>query len=377
MNPPSVFIVEDEAIVADDIRETLKSLGYAVAGMARTGESALEKIAETRPDIVLMDIHIVGNMDGIETAGKIRTLYNIPVVFLTAHADAGVLERAKKTEPYGYIIKPYDDRGLQSTIEMALYKFKADERIRDNEALIRSLINITDEPEFIIDKETNVLFINDALLREKGITDPISARLTLKNLVTSGIVSPALADAVQEHFYDKVPFKFEEEFRGKWLAYTICPLVDPNNRINRCAIDSFDITQIKLHEQDLVRLAHQLEDEKQALSFLTAMLDSMDDYVVATDLLGNIMYFNKVFRERFGYTLDELRGKHISTIKYPGDPFAMDTTAFFVDNKNVWTGEVTLVNKYGIRTRTSLKSTPVSPNQQNACRVFVLREKLG
>ena len=84
---PIILVVEDEAIVANDIRDTLISLGYDVAGTAKTGESALEKIAETRPDLVLMDIHLAGKMDGIETAGQIHENFGIPVIFLTAYAD--------------------------------------------------------------------------------------------------------------------------------------------------------------------------------------------------------------------------------------------------------------------------------------------------
>src|SRR5512145_1928453 len=120
----SVFIVEDEAIVADDLRETLTSLGYSVAGIAKSGELALQKVAETHPDLVLMDIHLAGPMDGIDAAGRIHERQEIPVIFLTAYADKALLERAKQTEPYGYIIKPYDERGLQSAIEMAVYKHR-------------------------------------------------------------------------------------------------------------------------------------------------------------------------------------------------------------------------------------------------------------
>jgi PAS domain S-box-containing protein len=375
MQPASIFVVEDEAIVANDLKETLKSLGYGVAGSAKTGETALEKIQETKPDLVLMDIHISGTMDGIDTAAKVHSLLNIPVVFLTAHADDQVLERAKRTEPYGYIIKPFDERGLQSTIEMALYKFRADEHVRDNEALVRSIVNLNPEPVFIIDKDTNILTINAALTRQKTSTGPAAPPRTLSDLAALALISPALLLAIQTHFYDKAPFRFEEEYRGKWLAHTISPLFDQNNQLTRCAIESYDITDIKKRELDLTGLTHQLENEKQSLLLFTAMLDSMDDFVIATDMMGNILYMNRIFQERFGYTPDELGKKHISVIKDPEDSFAMDTNAFFVDKKKVWSGNVTVVNKFGIRIKTLLKSTPVALDRQNVCRVFVLRER--
>jgi len=136
---PSILVVEDEAIVADDIKETLKCLGYAVTGTAKSGETALEKVAENRPDLVLMDIHLAGTIDGIEAAGQIHAAYGIPVIFLTAYADSALIERAKSAEPYGYIVKPYEERGLHSAIEMALYKYGMDQKLQESEDRLRKL----------------------------------------------------------------------------------------------------------------------------------------------------------------------------------------------------------------------------------------------
>ena len=136
MEQPAIFIVEDEAIVANDIKETLKSLGYSVPGIAKSGELALEKIKEAHPDLVLMDIHLAGKMDGVDTAGKVHVLYNIPVIYLTAYADKALLERAKVTEPYGYVIKPYDERELHSVIEMALYKHRIEREIKKRDEVL-------------------------------------------------------------------------------------------------------------------------------------------------------------------------------------------------------------------------------------------------
>jgi two-component system, response regulator PdtaR len=136
MEQAAIFIVEDEAIVANDIRETLKSLGYTVPGIAKSGELALEKVQEAKPDLILMDIHLAGQLDGVETAGKIHVLYNIPVIYLTAYADKVLLERAKVTEPYGYVIKPYDERELHSVIEMALYKHRIEREIKKRDDVL-------------------------------------------------------------------------------------------------------------------------------------------------------------------------------------------------------------------------------------------------
>ncbi|MDO9326664.1 MAG: response regulator [Methanoregula sp.] len=136
MEKISIFIVEDEAIVANDIKETLQSLGYEVMGIAKSGEIALEMVDKLRPALVLMDIHLATEMDGVEAAGKIHVLYDIPVIYLTAYADKELLDRAKVTEPYGYVLKPYDERELHSVIEMAHYKHRISCEIKKRDAIL-------------------------------------------------------------------------------------------------------------------------------------------------------------------------------------------------------------------------------------------------
>ncbi|MBU3916597.1 response regulator [bacterium] len=120
MEKTKILIVEDESIIAMDIESSLKRLGYEVTSIVNTGEKADKKAASDKPDIVLMDIRIKGEMDGIEAAEVIRLKYGIPVVFLTAHLDEEKIQRAKLTMPFGYILKPIQEKDLKVTIEMAL-----------------------------------------------------------------------------------------------------------------------------------------------------------------------------------------------------------------------------------------------------------------
>ena len=131
-----VMIVEDEAVVALHIRQELTKLGYTVAGTATAGEQALKMIEEVFPDIILMDIHIQGAIDGIETASRIPRYLHVPIIFLTAYSEDVTLKRAGETHPYGYLIKPFLDRELHATIKMALMRSRADEAVRENEALL-------------------------------------------------------------------------------------------------------------------------------------------------------------------------------------------------------------------------------------------------
>lgn len=119
-----ILIVEDEAIVAKDISVCLEKIGYEVLASFSKGEKALTYLEENTPDLVLMDIMLAGNISGIDASARIKKDYDIPVVFLTAYADEKTIERAKITEPYGYVIKPFKEIDLRTSIEMALYKFK-------------------------------------------------------------------------------------------------------------------------------------------------------------------------------------------------------------------------------------------------------------
>ncbi len=135
-----VLVVEDESIVAKDIQNTLKKLGYEVTGVVSSGDKAVREVEENKPDLILMDIMLKGDQTGIEAAKTIKERFSIPVIFLTAYADDSTLNKAKITEPYGYIIKPFKERELQTTIEMALYKYEKDEEVKKERDLYHSLV---------------------------------------------------------------------------------------------------------------------------------------------------------------------------------------------------------------------------------------------
>jgi signal transduction histidine kinase len=134
-----ILVVEDEAIVARDIVSQVQSLGYEAVGIAANADQAMQLVEHARPSLVLMDIQLSGAVDGIAAAGAIRTRFNLPVVFLTAFAADDVLERAKLTEPFGYILKPFSERELSTTLAMALYKHEAETRLRNTTRQLKAL----------------------------------------------------------------------------------------------------------------------------------------------------------------------------------------------------------------------------------------------
>src|SRR2546422_3468066 len=168
MESTQILVVEDESIVAKDLARRLQDRGYAVPVVVSSGADAIQKAAETRPGLILMDIHLRGEIDGVEAAAQIRTRFDIPVVYLTAYADEATLERAKRTEPFGYILKPYKERELQATIEMALYKHQMEGRLKESEERYRDLFENVNDGLVSISLDGTITTVNlglEAMLR--------------------------------------------------------------------------------------------------------------------------------------------------------------------------------------------------------------------
>src|SRR4030067_1248222 len=140
MKGNKIMIVEDESIIAEDIRMSLINNGYVVSSVISMGEKAIEKVKEDNPDLILMDIMLAGKMDGIQTAGMIQTIFNIPVIYLTAYCDDKIIERAKITSPFGYLIKPFKDRELCIAIEMSLYKHKLEMELKESKEFYEGIL---------------------------------------------------------------------------------------------------------------------------------------------------------------------------------------------------------------------------------------------
>jgi PAS domain S-box-containing protein len=155
-----LLVVEDESIVARDIQNRLRNLGYDVPAVVAYGDRAVEMADELRPDLVLMDIFLKGEMDGIKAAELIRARHDIPVIFLTAFADPGTLQRAKVTEPFGYVLKPFEERELLTAIEMALYKHGMEKKIRDSQRWLATTLKSVDDAIIATDTAGLIVLMN-------------------------------------------------------------------------------------------------------------------------------------------------------------------------------------------------------------------------
>ncbi len=165
---PKILIVEDESLIAMDIESRLSSLGYEVPAVVDNGSEALRIVADIRPDLVMMDIIIKGEMDGVETADVLRCKFDVPVIYLTSHTDKKTMDRANRTQPFGYLPKPFNETMLQTSIETALYKHGMERQLRDSEERIKLLLNSTAEGIFGIDLDGKITFCNNACMQFLG-----------------------------------------------------------------------------------------------------------------------------------------------------------------------------------------------------------------
>ena len=160
MTTTQILVVEDESVVALDLQTRLKRLGYTVPAVAASGEDAIRKAEELRPDLVLMDIRLRGEMDGIEAAEQIRARVSIPVIYLTAYTDEATLQRAKVTDPFGYLLKPFKERELHTTIELALHKHEMERRLKESESWLATTLNSIGDAVISTDPQNCIQFMN-------------------------------------------------------------------------------------------------------------------------------------------------------------------------------------------------------------------------
>ncbi len=161
MTKTNVLIVEDEIIVAKNTEAMLRGLDYNVMGICTSGEKALIAVADKKPDVILMDIVLEGDIDGIQTAAKILKKTEVPIIFATSYSDDKTLRRAKETAPYGYIIKPFQKKELLAGIEIALERYALEQKLRENEQLLQTTLQSISDGIIRTDKKGNILYIND------------------------------------------------------------------------------------------------------------------------------------------------------------------------------------------------------------------------
>jgi len=293
MSPARVIIVEDEGLVALDLKRRLERMGYSVAAQASGGREAVEKAREAAPDLVLMDICLGEDLDGIAAAEIIRQRLQVPVVYLTAHSDAATLERAKVTEPHGYVLKPFRDRELQIAIEMALYKHKAEMMLGESREWLAATLRSVGDAVIANDTDGTIRFMNAAAERLTGWREqeakgrPLSDILRLLDEATR----EARENPVRRILSEGRPHPLPQNTlllpkRGEPVSIedSFAPIRDSQRSVLGAVLVFHDVTR----QRDAERRIQQLNEE---LEHNVAELDAFACFV-ANDLRGSLRSMN-------------------------------------------------------------------------------------
>ena len=317
MNSKHILIVEDEAIVAKNIENILKKKADYKPFIAFSKKEAMEQIKTVKPDLVLMDVKLKGKADGIETATEIRTHFDIPIVYLTAYADDEIIERAKITEPFGYILKPFEEGELYSAIEIALYKHRLDKSLKESEERYRIAIEHSNDGVAIVKGDQHI-YVNRKFLEIFGYDNPEEV-LGESSFVN---VHPDDREMVMEKSRlrqkgELVTDKYE--FRGIRKDGTPVYIEVSANQIvykGEPATLAYlrDVTERKQHE---IMLQERAEQIRQAKMEWESTVDSLPDIVCLLDRSGRILRINRP-SEKWGLgSVKDIIGKEVHGLFHP------------------------------------------------------------
>lgn len=311
-----IFIVEDELIVSLDLQQRVSDLGYEIAGTADNGDSAFQMVMETKPDLILMDINIKGKIDGIETSRNILQKYSVPIVYLTAYSDKTTLERAKNTSPYGYLVKPIEERDLHISIEISLTKFQMEQKLRESEKKLSITLQSIGDGVIATDKENLISQMNRTAERMCGWTFeeakglPLSQVFKIKCVLTQECIdSPVEAvfrtGKVVELSNHTVLISRDGTERN--ISDSAAPIYDELGEIQGVVLVFSDVTEAYKNRELL----------KQSEKLYRDVIENASDIIYTTDKEGRFTHANSAGLNFTGYSLDDILTLNFTNLVAP------------------------------------------------------------
>jgi two-component system cell cycle sensor histidine kinase/response regulator CckA len=285
MSSTSILVVEDESLVAEELAMRLQQLGYDLGGIVDNVADAFSYVSILKPDFALVDIHIKGPLSGIDVAKRFRTEFDVPVVFLTAHADAATLKEATATEPFGYIVKPFDKRSLAATLETAIRRRRAEQKLAKMERWLAATMNSIGDAVIAIDSELRVSFINPVAERLTGWTH--AEAVGHPAIEVFEIRTPhgdTLANVIEQATREGIVINLDEatlrtrDGAALPIDDSVAPIRDDAGRTTGLVIVFRDASARKRHEQQIQRLNAELEDK---VRIRTAQLEAVNQDLAA------------------------------------------------------------------------------------------------
>ncbi len=308
MESAQIQVVEDESIVALYLQKRLQHLGYNVSVVVSSGEEAIKKAEETLPDLVLMDITLDGKINGIEAADQIRTRFNIPVLFLTDHPDSMILQRAKKTEPFDYLLKSFEEKELHTTIEMALYRHKIETELKEIEEQYLQLVERLPDGVYRSTTDGKLLTVNSALARMLGYEsheELLNINIT-KDLYFSPKERNEALKMLNGHESKSLIFRLKKKDGSElWVEDHGHQVFDGQGRLIYYEGILRDITKRKLAEEAL----------KESEERFRTIFENANDGILLADVENRKFYTgNKKICQMLGYSLEEIKNIRVMDI---------------------------------------------------------------
>ena len=310
MSDIKILIVEDEQLLALDLQKKLEKMGFVVTGIADTGELALSQAEETHPHLVLMDIVIAGDLDGIETAKLVRQRFNIPVIYLTAFNDEETNQRAKLSEPFAYLSKPFNERELKFIIETAIYKHNLERELKESEKKYRILVETLQEGLAIVDSDENIIFANFAFSDILGYSQEEIVGMNLLDFVPGAEFEKILQETKKRERgiasrYELLIRRKDKELRN--VNVSASPWINEKGELQGTVGVIMDITERKRAENKLQ------ESEERFRNIAENALE----WIWEVDSSGKYTYASPIVEQILGYKPQEVMDKHFYDFFHP------------------------------------------------------------
>jgi PAS domain S-box-containing protein len=291
-----VMVVDDESIITTQLEERLAALGYDVVGSASSGEEALEMARQLKPDVILMDIVMPGKYDGIDASERIRKELDIPVIFLTAYADDKFVKKAKIVEPFGYVVKPYQEREIKAAIEVSIYKKSIERQLRDSEERYRALAESSIDPIFLLDRNGRYLYGNKACANISGVKQADLVGKSPGDFFPEELTKEMLNDTyrVLQHGHT-IRREYTIVLNGelRYFYTTLAPVRNDSGHVVSVMGNAIDITKRKQAEERIEHLNLVLRAMRNVNQLITRAKDR-DRLLkgICDTLIGTRSYYN-------------------------------------------------------------------------------------
>jgi PAS domain S-box-containing protein len=375
MKKINILIVEDDNIIAMELQSRLEEHGYGICGPYAYGEQVIEEFSELKVDLILMDINLKGSIDGIQTASIIKEKYRKPIIYLTAFSDKKTLDRAKITEPFGYIIKPFEERELFTNIEMALYKHQMELKLVEREQWLQTTLKSIGDGVIATDIDSAILFMNNVAESLTGwnLEDAVGKkfeevfhiineidRKPCENLVEI-VINRGIVVSLANH-----TILINKEGKEIFIANTASPIKNEDGVVTGCVVIFQDHTIRKKNQSDL---------EESETKYRTT-LESMDDGIYVVDKELNIVLMNNTLKtwaeELGGQEYKNFEGRNLADFKpFVHEHTINETLSVFNTCETHIHEEDFSVN--GLTFNSEIKRIPINVNSNDPRLIVIIR----